>query len=180
MSSRVRKLLETERFCVETVSQTTRDGQDRQRPVIRHPGAVTILPILADDRICLIRNFRVAVGQPLVELPAGTLEPGEQPEQTAQRELIEETGFQAERIVRLHSFFMSPGILDERMHLFLAEGLRSVGHQREETEQIENLIVRWPEALAMVHRGEIQDAKTLVGLLLYERLKEKENRTEKA
>ena len=166
-----RKLLETERFSVETLRQETRSGQTRERPVIRHPGAVAILPMLADDRICLIRNHRIAVGQPLVELPAGTLERGEEPECTARRELIEETGFQAEKIAHLHSFFMSPGILDERMHVFVAEGLKPVGHRREETEQIENLIVSWEDALEMVRRGEIQDAKSLVGLLLYEQVK---------
>jgi len=168
MPSPADKLLQTERFSVETVTRASRDGQLLQRAVIRHPGAVTIVPILEDGRVCLIRNFRVAVGQPLVKLPAGTLEPGEQPQRAAERELIEETGFRAERIVHLHSFFMSPGILDERMHLFLAEKLTSVGTMREPTEEIENLIVRWEQAHEMIRSGEIQDAKTLVGLLLYE------------
>ena len=171
MSPPGKKLLETERFCVETVAQHCRDGQLVQRAIIRHPGAVTIVPIMDNGRVCLIRNYRVSVARALIELPAGTLEPGEDPERAAKRELIEETGFRCERFTPLHGFYMSPGILDERMHLFLAEGLTAVGPQREQTEEIENLIVGWAEALEMVHGGEIQDAKTLVGLLLYDRLR---------
>jgi len=127
---------------------------------------VAIVPLLADGSVCLIRNFRVSVQQTLIELPAGTLEPSETPEQTARRELQEETGYRARRIYPLRAFYLSPGILDERMHVFVAEDLEAVGTAREPGEQIENLIVPWSEALRMVHAGEIQDAKTIAGLLL--------------
>lgn len=104
----------------------------------------------------------------LIELPAGTREPHEPPEQTAHRELIEETGYEAARLEPLHEFYLSPGILDERMHLFLATGLREVGANREVGEEIENLVVPWSEALEMVRQGMIQDAKTIVGILSYQ------------
>jgi ADP-ribose pyrophosphatase len=102
---------------------------------------------LDDGRVCLIRNYRVSVEQTLIELPAGTLEPNEDPAQTAERELIEETGYRAQTVTSLASFYLSPGILDERMHLFLASGLEWVGTAREPGEEIENLVVPWPQAM---------------------------------
>jgi ADP-ribose pyrophosphatase len=165
-----KQLLVTSRFRVEEVSQPLPQGGLAKRAIVRHPGAVTIIPLVAPDRVCLIRNYRVAVGETLIELPAGTLEPDEPAEVTARRELIEETGYSAGRLTRLHEFFTSPGVLDERMYLFIAEELVDVGAEREPGEQIENLVVPWPTALEMVRRGEIRDAKTIVGLLLYDRV----------
>ena len=164
-------LLVTSRFSVVEVDRQSPDGQIRSRVVVRHPGAVTIIPMVDDDRVCLIRNFRVAVNQPLIELPAGTLEPPEPPEQAAERELREETGYRAGALRELHGFYLSPGILDERMHLFVATDLEEVGAAREPGEEIENLVVSWQEALQLVESREIQDAKTIVGLLLYDRLR---------
>ena len=89
----------------------------------------------------------------LIELPAGTLEPGEDPAETARRELIEETGYRAESVLLLSEFFMSPGILNERMRLFLATGLTAGDTAREPGENIQNLVVSWEEALAMVARS---------------------------
>lgn len=162
-------LLKTSRFSVEEVEQSLPDGGIHRRQVVRHPGAVTIIPLVQDNCVCLIRNFRVAVQQTLIELPAGTLEPNEDPVRTAERELIEETGYRAKQITHLHTFYLSPGILDERMHLYLATGLDEVGAERERGEQIENLIVPWQDAIEMVFQGAIQDAKTIVGLLYYDR-----------
>ncbi|MEO8494333.1 MAG: NUDIX hydrolase [Planctomycetota bacterium] len=164
-------LLVTSRFRVEEVARRTPDGQIRTRAVVRHPGAVTIIPMVDDDRVCLIRNFRVSVNQTLIELPAGTLEPPEPPEQAADRELREETGYRAGTMRELHGFYLSPGILDERMHLFVATDLESIGTAREPGEEIENLVVTWREAMQLVESREIQDAKTIVGLLLYDRLR---------
>jgi ADP-ribose pyrophosphatase len=121
----------------------------------------------------LIRNFRVSVQQTLIELPAGTLDPGEDPQTTAQRELAEETGFRAGRWQHLHSFYLSPGILDERMHLFLATDLVAGPPAREPGEEIETLITPWGQALAWIASGEIQDAKTIAGLLFYDQLRRK-------
>lgn len=169
MSESSRVLLETRRFRVVQVDQPLADGSTRPREIVRHPGAVTILPLVDDFHVCLIRNYRPAVGQTLIELPAGTLDPGEEPLATARRELTEETGYSAEQWDRLHAFYLSPGILDERMHLFLARGLTVGTAAREPGEQIENLVVPWEEAIAMIDDQRIHDAKTIVGLLYYDR-----------
>jgi ADP-ribose pyrophosphatase len=164
-------LLTTKRFRVEEVSQTLPNGKVHQRAIIRHPGAVSVIPMIDSEHVCLIRNYRVAVGETLIEIPAGTLETNEPPEKTAERELIEETGYRADRITKLHSFFLSPGVIDEHMHLFVAEGLEEVGAEREEGEEIENWIVSWKEAIDMVYNGKIKDAKTIVGLLYFDRMR---------
>ena len=155
------------RFRVERAIQVTPDGQQHAREVVRHPGAVVILPRLDDGRLCFVRNFRVAVDQTLVELPAGTLEPDEEPAATALRELAEETGYRASRIEHLMTFWMSPGILDEQMHLYLAEALQPGPMALEAGEDLQPFMCTWAEALEMVQRGDIRDAKTLVGLLYY-------------
>ncbi len=165
-------ILVTSRFSVEEVDRTTPDGHTRTRAVVRHPGAVAIIPMVDDDHVCLIRNYRVSVADTLLELPAGTLEPPEPPEQAAYRELEEETGFRAQRVCELHSFLLSPGILDERMYLYVAQDLDEVGAAREPGEEIENLIVPWNEAIKLVESRQIQDAKTIVGLLLYDRIRQ--------
>ena len=164
-------LLVTSRFSVEEVDRRTADGHLRKRAIVRHPGAVAIIPMVDDDHVCLIRNFRVSVNQTLIELPAGTLEPPEPPEQAAERELQEETGYRAGAMRELHGFYLSPGILDERMHLFVATDLEAVGAAREPGEEIENLVVSWQEAMELVETREIQDAKTIVGLLFYDRIR---------
>jgi ADP-ribose pyrophosphatase len=171
MTADPRILLTTRRFRVEAVERTTAAGVTVQREVVRHPGAVTILPLVDAEHVCLIRNYRVAVGRTLIELPAGTLEPGEDPAATARRELAEETGYRAARLELLHSFFLSPGILDERMHLFLATDLTAGDAQREVNEEIENLVVPWTQAVSWVQQRQIDDAKTMVGLLYYDRLR---------
>ncbi len=168
-----RVLLKGLRFEVVEVDQPTADGQLRPRQFVAHPGAVVILPLLEGNRVCLIRNERVAVGKTLIELPAGTIDPPEPPSATAPRELKEETGFTAQRWRELPGFYMSPGILSERMHVFVAEGLAAGDHAREEGENIDNLIVPWADALQMADNGDIEDAKTLCALLLWERLRPK-------
>jgi ADP-ribose pyrophosphatase len=160
-------LLETRRFRVVITQEPEAGG--KRREVIRHPGAVAVLPLLDDGRVCLVRNRRLSVDQELIELPAGTLEPGEDPQATALRELAEETGFQAEVIQQIHAFFLSPGILDERMHLFVAQGLRPGKANLQPDEEIHNLLVPWDEAVQMALDGRIHDAKTLIGLLYYDR-----------
>ena len=162
-------LLETSKFRIVRTRQEGPGVKTKEREVVRHPGAVAILPLLDDGRVCLIRNRRLSVDQELIELPAGTLEPGEDPAAAAHRELLEETGYRADRLTKLHEFFLSPGILDERMHLYLAEGLTAGAPKREPGEEIENLLVPWGEAMQMTLDGRIHDAKTLIGLLLYDR-----------
>jgi ADP-ribose pyrophosphatase len=160
-------LFQAQRFRIERVVQTTPDGSRHVREVVRHPGAVVILPLLDDGRLCFVRNYRVAVRQTLIELPAGTLEPDEPPGETALRELAEETGYRAGRMMHLLTFCMSPGILDEQMHLYLAEQLQPGPMALEAGEDIQPLLCTWDEALEMSRRGEIRDAKTLVALLYY-------------
>ena len=161
-------LLETERFRIVEITQPTASGS-RRRAVVRHPGAVTIVPLVEGDRVCLIKQFRPAIGQTLLELPAGTRDPGEDALTTAQRELAEETGYRAKRWKKLNEFFLSPGILDENMHLFVASELAAGEPARELGENIENLVVPLREAIGMIDDGRIADAKTIVGLLLCER-----------
>lgn len=163
-----RILLQTQRFRVVRVEQPLADGTVRPREIVRHPGAVAIIPLVDEHHVCLIRNYRPSVNQVLIELPAGTLDSGEEPQATAIRELAEETGYDAAQWDYLHAFYLSPGILDERMHLFLARGLSAGTTAREPGEQIENFVVRWEDAIAMVHDRHIHDAKTIVGLLYYD------------
>lgn len=164
-------LLETKKFRVFRESQTTPGGKSKTREIIRHPGACVIVPLLDDGRVCLIRNYRIAVRQTLIELPAGTLEPPEPPHMTAERELIEETGYRAAKIEFLHAFYVSPGFLDEKIHLYSATGLTAGETAREEGEEIENWLVPWEEGMSMVFSGQIQDAKSIVGLVWVDRLK---------
>ncbi|WP_425619302.1 NUDIX hydrolase [Anatilimnocola sp. NA78] len=163
-------LLTASRFKVVRKQQVTASGERKNREIVRHPGAVVMVPRLADGSVCLIRNYRISVDQTLIELPAGTLDPNETPQSQAERELIEETGYRAGSMKFLHAFYLSPGILDERMHLFLATDLTLGDAAREVGEEITNLVVPWEEAIAMIFRGEIQDAKTITGLLYVDRL----------
>ena len=131
--------------------------------------AVAILPVLDDGRIVLIENYRVSSRQTLVELPAGTLEPGEDPQQAAVRELAEETGYRAGRIQPLTVFYTSPGILDELMHLYLATAVVPGATSLDPGEDIRPLVVTLGEALEMVRDGRIRDGKSLAGLLYYDK-----------
>lgn len=162
-------LLQTRRFSVVRRRDISPAGKTHDREVVVHPGAVVILPLLADGRVCLIRNYRAAVRDTLIELPAGTLEAGEDPQATAHRELVEETGYAAGSMTLLIEFFMSPGILNERMRLYLATELVPGDAHREAGEEIENLEIPWREALRLARQGEIRDGKTLAGLLWYDR-----------
>lgn len=159
------------KFDVVRQVKLAQDGSRHVRETVRHPGAVTIIPWIEPGRVCLIRNFRTAVGKRLIELPAGTLDHDEDPLETAKRELKEETGYAAGGIRKLCDFYLSPGILDEQMHLFLATELAPGRMALEPGEEIETFEVSWPEAVAMVEEGKIEDAKTIAGILLYDRLR---------
>jgi ADP-ribose pyrophosphatase len=164
-----RTLLETRRFTVAEVTVPRPDGESASCVFVEHPGAVAILPMVDDNHVCLIHSRRLTVDQTLVEVPAGTREPNESPLEGARRELEEETGYRAAHWEKLAEFYTSPGILTERMHVYLATGLTAGPPRREANEEIENLVVTWDDALAMIDRGEIVDGKTIVALLAYER-----------
>ncbi len=137
------------------------------RDVIRHPGAVVILPLIDDRTLCLIRNRRLSVGAELIELPAGTRNLDEAPETTAIRELEEETGWSTDAVDSLGVLLMSPGILDERMHVFVARNLTQREQKLEPDERITTLAVSIDEAFDWVRDGKIVDAKTVAALLLF-------------
>ena len=159
-------LLTARRFDVVRIVESCADGTRREREVVRHPGSVVILPVVSADTICLIEVVRAAVGDTLVELPAGTLDREEPLADAAARELVEETGYRAGRITAAGSFWMSPGILRERMHLFVAEDLVAGPQALEPGEQIRTRVVSWSEAVAMCLDGRIQDAKSIAAILL--------------
>lgn len=146
------------------------EGLRTRREVCVHPGAVVILPLLDDETVILIRNRRYAVGgQYLIELPAGTLEKGEDPMNCAGRELLEETGYLAGRLVKMRDFYTSPGILSEKMFAFAATDLEKRQAALEEGEDIEVMTVAYDEAMRMIGDGQIQDGKTIATLLMYDR-----------
>ena len=146
-------------------------GETLEREVILHPGAVVILPLLDDGRVCLVRNYRFSVAETLLELPAGTLEPPEAPETAAARELEEETGYRAGQWRELAEFYPSPGVMTERMFLFLARNLTPGQKHLQAGEQMESVLVPWREAVAWALDGTLRDAKTLAGILLWDRLR---------
>lgn len=146
------------------------DGSTGQLDLIRHPGAAAVVPCAsdphgADPTILLIRQFRYATGGPLWEIPAGTLDPGEDPETCARRELLEETGVRAERLEPLTSIWTTPGFTNEVIHLYLATGLTMGAASREHDEFIEVVPQPLSRVLALIQAGEIRDAKTLVAIL---------------
>ncbi|MEZ6137996.1 MAG: NUDIX hydrolase [Pirellulaceae bacterium] len=174
MSSRPQEivtLLQAQRFSVQRVTHRLADNRPVVREVVRHPGAVVVVPVLDDGRICLIKNYRAAVNLELIELPAGTREPNEPPIETARRELLEETGYRCASIEPLCDFFMSPGILDEHMYAFVAEGLTAENPAREFGEEIETLLVSREQLDAMLVANQIQDAKSIATLLYFERFR---------
>ncbi len=146
------------------------DDSVGQLEILRHSGASAVVPFLdpprdADPRVVLIRQFRHAADGFIWEVPAGRLDAGESPETCASRELEEETGMRARRLERLTTIYTTPGFTDERIHLFLAEGLEPGAEHREADEFMELHTLRWSQVLRLMESGEIVDGKTLVSLL---------------
>ncbi len=164
-----KKLFQAYRYHVEQVYERLEDGRELPRQIIRHPGAVVILPIVTPETICLINTYRVAIDRWNLELPAGTLDKNLPPADVAHLELQEETGYRASTLTHIHDFAMSPGILDEKMHFFVAEDLTAGEAEREEGEQMCNVVISWSEVDRLIRDRQIIDAKTLVALLWYMR-----------
>jgi len=173
MDEKETTLLVAKKFHVVRREENRNGGPPLSQEIILHPGAVAMVAMVDADHVCLIKNRRIAVGETLIELPAGTLEPGENPQIAAARELAEETGYRAGKMMLLTECFMSPGILRERMHIFIATELVEGAMSLADDEQIEPIIVRWSEAMQMVEDGRIQDAKSIVGLLSCDRIRSK-------
>jgi ADP-ribose pyrophosphatase len=142
-------------------------GVRATREVITHPGSVVILPLLPDGRILLIRQYRHATRIFMWELVAGRIDHGESPRQAAVRELIEETGYRAKRFRVFLDVFPSPGFLEERMFILLAEGLTLGKAEPEEDERITAKAFTRRELESMMRRGKLRDAKSVAGILYY-------------
>ncbi len=147
----------------------TETGKRHVREICVHPGAAVVIAFVDANTILLVRSTRHAIGQILVELPAGTLEKSESPMNAAGRELLEETGYLAGKMKLVGSFFTSPGILSEKMFVFAAYDLEKRRQALDEGEDIEVLQVGFDEAIAMIQSGAIQDGKTISALLMYDR-----------
>jgi ADP-ribose pyrophosphatase len=142
-------------------------GLRTTREVVTHPGSVVVLPVLPDGRIVMVRQYRHATRQYLWELVAGRKEPGETPKQGAARELLEETGYRAKRYKVFLDVFPTPGFLEERMYLLLAEGLTAGEAQPEEDEKIEVRAFKLKELKQTIKSGRMRDAKSIAGILYY-------------
>jgi len=142
-------------------------GMRATREVITHPGSVVVLPVLPDGRIVLIRQYRHATRQFLWELVAGRIDAGETPHAAAARELIEETGYRAKRFRIFLDVFPTPGFLEERMYILLAEGVSPGKAEPEEDEQIEVKAFTRKELSSIIRCGKLHDAKSIAGILYY-------------
>jgi ADP-ribose pyrophosphatase len=172
-----RRVLHRGRFItyrIDTIEDA--DGGRHTREVVEHPGAVCVVPLLGRE-VLMVRQFRTAVGEVVLELPAGTLDRGpdgavEPPDEAAPRELGEETGYRARRWRPLGRFWTAPGFTEELMHLYFATDLEPLeGYAGPDVdERLEVLAVDWREAVAMAEDGRVADAKSIVGLLRLARL----------
>ncbi|MEJ5252993.1 MAG: NUDIX hydrolase [Chthonomonadetes bacterium] len=142
------------------------NGRLSQREIVEHRGAVAIVPMLDDETVLMIKQFRLAANEELLEVPAGTLEPGEAPEVCAARELEEETGYRAGTLRPLFSQYLAPGYSQEILHVFLAQNLERTAQQTEEDENVEVVPMPIGRAVELVLSGEIKDAKTIAALLV--------------
>jgi ADP-ribose pyrophosphatase len=142
-------------------------GVRTTREVVTHPGSVVVLPVLPDGRIVMVRQYRHATRQYLWELVAGRMEPGENPKKGAQRELIEETGYRATKFRVFLDVFPTPGFLEERMYILLAEGVSAGEAAPEEDEKIVVTPFTRKQLERMMRTGKLKDAKSIAGLLFY-------------
>lgn len=174
MKDLLEERIETNRLYTGNIINLRRDkvrlpnGREASREVVEHPGAVAIVPINAAGKVVLVRQYRYPTGRTLLEIPAGKLEKGEDPAACAARELEEETGFTAGRLKKLVSFFTTPGFSDEILHVYLAKELCQTAQNLDADEFVEVEAYSFSELKAMIANNAINDAKTLVGLLMAE------------
>jgi ADP-ribose pyrophosphatase len=152
---------------ISVVRDTVREaGKTYVREVVRHPGGAAVVAYFEDGTVALVRQYRHPTVRYVLELPAGKLDPGERPEETAARELEEEMGVVAGRLEQLSEFYTTPGFCAEKLWVFLATNLRETASRHEEDEIIEAVRLPFARALEMIASREIEDAKTIIGLLL--------------
>ena len=166
--AQVRTAYEGHLFKVQVLSWTDDRGRAVKREIVEHPGAVVIIPVLDDQTVVMIRNYRVAVDETLWEFPAGKLESEEEPLRAAHRELEEETGYRAAHVHKLSEFYTSPGFASELMHAFVAEQLTFVGQRLEAGEDIECEKVAVKDVYAMIEDGRLRDGKSIAGFLMWQ------------
>lgn len=153
-------------FTVDRLRVREPNGREAIRDVVRHPGAVAVVALTDDGRICLVRQYRTALGRVTVEIPAGKLDPGEDPLDCANRELREETGMEADKMAFLTTIATSAGFADELIHIYMATGLHFAGSDPDADEFINVDLVELEELIDAVLDGRIEDAKTVVGALI--------------
>ncbi len=161
------KVFSCKKFEVHVEKVKLPNGKERELQYVKHRGSSVVIPVL-NGKLILIKQYRPVIGKWIYEFPAGTVEENEDPLTTAKRELVEEIGYEAKEMLHLFDFYPSPGITNELMHMYLAKDLTYVGSHPEEYEVIEPFPVTLNEALVMLRKGEIVDAKTMIGILYLE------------
>ena len=146
------------------------NGNERPREIVVHPGAVALVVVDSDERLILVRQYRRAADRVMLEIPAGTREPGEDAEACARRELTEETGYEATQVRHLGGFFSAPGFCTEYLECYLMTGLKEKAGMADDDENIEIERLTISETLDAMQRGEICDAKTICGVLMWKNL----------
>lgn len=153
-------------FSVSRLHVELPDGREAVRDVVRHPGAVAVVALTDDGQICLVRQYRTAIDRVTVEIPAGKLDPGEDPLECAHRELLEETGFVAKKMAYLTTIATSAGFTDELIHLYMATGLEFKQSNPDADEFLNVDLVDLPEFIDAVLDGRVEDVKTITGALI--------------
>ncbi|MHB9129567.1 MAG: NUDIX domain-containing protein [Armatimonadota bacterium] len=146
------------------------DGTVSTREIVVHPGAVAMVPVLDADHVLLVRQWRAAAGRALLEIPAGTLSPGEEPTACAQRELMEEVGYRPRSLTPLYTTYLAPGYSSEQLHVYLAEDLVPEFRDHDEDEALDVVSLTWSELEDLLFTGQIADSKTLAGVLLAQKM----------
>ena len=158
------ELLAARNFKVARITLQTPEGKEYAREVVEHPGAACIVPMLNDDTVLMVEQWRIGARKVLLEIPAGTLDQGEDPMACAARELEEETGYKAGKLEHLFTMFPSPGILDEKMFIFMARELTPSKTNFDEDEQIVTRPMSFRDLRIQLKANNIKDAKTIAAL----------------
>jgi ADP-ribose pyrophosphatase len=146
------------------------NGKETSREIVVHRGAVAAVPMIDHDKIVMVRQFRQAAGEALLEIPAGTLDSGEDPAECVARELGEEIGYKANRLTLMFKSYLAPGYSSEMLHTFLAECLEKIEAHPEADEFLEIVEVRMCDAINLIRSGDIKDAKTICGVLMAQKI----------